>query len=445
MKKALLFICFIFLISFAKAQIDAGLAAQLQNLLNSKIPANHGVSAHLIMPNGQTWSGTAGVNHQNVAITDSTVFHGASTTKLNIALLMLMLAQDGLLNLDDTWHTFLPNLNVAFNQSITVRQLLNHTSGIKDYLETAVTPTNVTSNFNYSYTPQYILENIVNPTPDFAPGTNFKYSSSNYVLAALIVEAVTGHGIEVELRNRIWNPLGMTHTYFGVCETHTEPDAGVWWTFNTGLTNYSNQPKTSMLSYGYGGANIISCPQDLAKLLYALSNYQLLNAQHMTQMLTFVPQSYSSWTKGYGLGIHHNPQAGDTLLGHDGYYTNLTDMFYSKKYGFTLVTMTNTETTWFGIYNPMYTIIANYFKSVGIKEHENKMQVSIYPNPTTGKFTIKSHLTINEIIVSDMLGRVIYNSSPDDTNVLLALEEAGVYVIKIRSGKTISTKKLVVK
>src|SRR2546427_648329 len=115
MKKSVLFLCFVALTTFAKAQIDSALAAQLQNTLNTQVSTggNHGVSAHLIFQSGQTWSGTAGVDGQNMPMTDTTVFIAASISKLNIAILLLKFAEDGLISLDDRWHKYLPNLNTA--------------------------------------------------------------------------------------------------------------------------------------------------------------------------------------------------------------------------------------------------------------------------------------------------------------------------------------------
>lgn len=83
------------------------------------------------------------------------------------------------------------------------------------------------------------------------------------------------------------------------------------------------------------------------------------------KILTFVPQSFGSWKAGYSLGIlHAYGISEDTVLGHDGYYTNLTDRFHSKKFDFTLVTMTNIQTAWFGIFKPMYDIIKDHVNNV---------------------------------------------------------------------------------
>lgn len=364
--KKLLLLLFIAASTLLKAQIPSALATQLQNVLNNKVntAGDHGVSAHLIMQNGQTWSGTAGVDALGNPISDTTVFITASISKLNIATLLLLLQENGIIDLDDTWHKYLPTLNVAFDTNITIRQLLNHTSGIADYLEVPANQHYVTQNFSYFYTPKYILENIVSGVPDFAAGTNFNYSNSNYCLAGLVAEAATPNSLAYELHTRVWGPLGMNHTYLGAYEPIPMPRAGVWWNFGSGTTNYSMQSDTSMLSFGFGTDNVVTCPTDLAKLVHGIINNTILTAQSKSEMMTWAPYSFvNQWVAGYGLGMHHflNQQA-DTLLGHDGKFCNQSDVFHSSMCGFTLATMTNSETFWEGIYQSMYDVIRNYYQ-----------------------------------------------------------------------------------
>lgn len=364
MKKTLLLLCFI--VSITKAQIPTALATQLQNVLNNKVAnaGDHGVSAHLILQNGQTWSGTAGVDALNNPMTDTTVFITASISKMNIATLLLLLQEAAIIDLDDTWHKYLPTLNVAFDTNITIRQLLNHTSGLADYLEVPANQHYVTQNFSNFFTPQYILENIVSGVPDFAAGTNFNYSNTNYCLAGLVAEAATPNTLAQELHARVWGPAGMNHTYLGAYEPIPMPRAGVWWNFGSGTTNYSNQSDTSMLSFGFGTDNVVTTPTDLTKLVDAIINGNLLSAQSKTEMMSWVPQSYvNQWVAGYGLGMHHFLNQGlDTLVGHDGKFCNQSDVFHSSMCGFTLATMTNSETFWEGIYQSMYDVLRNYYQ-----------------------------------------------------------------------------------
>ncbi len=367
MKKLILCLCLFAFTSLTKAQIPAALATQLQNVLNDGVmnKGMNGNSAHLILAGGQTWTGTAGVNGQSQPITDSTVFIAASISKLNIALVLLLMQEDTLIDLDDTWHKWLPTLNVAFDTNITIRQLLNHTSGITDYLEVPSAEGYITSNFSNFYTPQYVLENIVGSTPDFPAGTNFNYSNSNYCLAAYVAEAATANSLKDELHARIWDPLGMNHTYFGAYEPINDPSAGKWWHFqggSPGTANYSNQSDTSTLSFGYGTDNVVTCPTDLAKLIHALSNNQILSAQSMAEMQSWVPQSSIHWCGLYGLGMHHLlGQTVDTVIGHNGKFMNESDVFHSNMCGFTLCSMSNTYGNWEWLYNQMYNVLRNYY------------------------------------------------------------------------------------
>lgn len=432
------------------AQIAPALATQLQQILNNRVQNNgdRGVSACVIMPNGSTWKGTAGVGQNSVAITDTTVFHGASITKINIATLILLLAENNLLHLDSSWKKYI-NLNATFNPSITIRQLLNHTSGIKDYLEAPGSGTFVTNNFNYTFTPVQILENIVNGTPDFAPGTNFNYSTSNYVLLALIAQTVTGNPVQQELRTRIWNPLGMSHTYFGGYETYTEPRAGVWWNFGAGFQNYSNNPETSMLTFGYGGANIVSTPQDLALFARALFTGTLLSQTSKSAMLVFSPNSYPTWCAGYGLGVHHALAfQTNTVLGHDGYYTNMSDMFHTYDYGFTLVTMTNSQTQWSAIFDQMYNAIRNHLM-VGIMENTATLNLNLFPNPVTNNLTINlgSPNKNVELNIIDITGKIIYTVTINEAQKFEVNTKdftAGIYAVQVKTENFTVTKKLIV-
>ncbi len=448
MKKLLLIFPLIFQISMVlKAQINPALAAQLQQILDNRVLINgdKGVSACLIMQNGDTWKGTAGVGQNSIAITDTTVFHGASITKANVATLILLLAENNYLHLDSAWTKYI-SLNANFNPSITIRQLLNHTSGIKDYLETPSAGTLITSNYNYSFTPFEILENVADDSPLFAPGTNFSYATTNYALLSLIAQTVTGNPVEQELRTRIWNPLGMTHTYFGGYENYTEPKAGIWWDFGMGLQNYSNQPYTSMLTFGYGGANIVTTPYDLAKFARAVYTGTVLTSSSFNQMKTFTTNSYPFWN-GYGLGAHRMYSGTVNTLGHDGYYTNLSDMFHSFDYGFTLVTMTNTQTQIFAIYKAMYTAIKNFI-TTGQVENMKSDVISISPNPAYKNISVRlnSNYSDTEINIMDISGKIVYKEANIKSNsfeVNLEHLQEGIYFVKIITPEAVSTKKLI--
>lgn len=427
-----------------RGQIDPTLATQLQQILDGQVAAGKkGVSACVILSNGDVWKGVSGVG-QNSVISDTTVFHGASITKTNMATLILLLAESNLLHLDSVWTKYL-SLNAAFNSSITIRQLLNHTSGIKDYLETPASGTLITSDFSHAFTPYEILENIVDDTPLAVPGASFSYATSNYALLALIAQTVTGNPVQQELRNRIWDPLGMTHTYFGGFETYTEPKAGVWWDFGSGVQDYSSQPVTAMLTYGYGGANIVTTPADLAIFARALCTGTLLSPTSLNQMKTFVPGSYSFWN-GYGLGAHRFPGINNTL-GHDGFYTNLSDMFHSYDYGFTLVSMTNTFGSPYSVFNPLYNALKSYITDV--KQNLGLVTAQIFPNPSKEYFWVRLNRKYESVglTITDVAGKVVYKiliRSTEQLQVDTKILTKGAYLVKIETADFTETKKLII-
>jgi CubicO group peptidase (beta-lactamase class C family) len=127
-----------------------------------------------------------------------------SVSKQFLAGAILLLVQDGKLSLDDRVSRYLPELTQA--KDITIRQLLSHTSGYQDYCPQDY----VTQFIGKPVTPEGILNEWGKKPLDFEPGTRWQYSSTNYVVAGLIVERVTGSPLFGFLTNHILQPLGMT-------------------------------------------------------------------------------------------------------------------------------------------------------------------------------------------------------------------------------------------
>lgn len=419
-----------------QAQISDDQAAAMQEVLDSQVLQGtyHGVSAYVISSDGTIWEGVAGEDGQGDPIASNTVFNGASTTKCHIATLCMLLVEEGLVDLDESWTTYL-DLSVDFNETITPRHLLNHTSGIADYLETGTIENTIFSNETFQFDGQYIIEEIVNPNPSFQPGEDFAYSNSNHVLMGLIIESVTGNSVEEELRSRIWDVLGLENTYFGGFEDYDEAKAGIWWNFGSGLNNYSNNDHTAILSVAYCAGNIVSTPKDEAIFIEALLNGEIVSQSSLDQMQEFVPESYSAWSAGYGLGLHHAINTGaDEVLGHDGYYTNMTSMFHSTDCDFTIATMTNTLSTWYGVFSPLYDILSNNC-IVEVDEFIAQPIFEIAPNPTTGliQFNGLSAEAGNAYAVYDFKGALLDEGVLFGAYAQMDLSKfgSGVYLVKV--------------
>lgn len=141
-----------------------------------------------------------------------------STTKTFVATVLLQLAGEGRLSLDDTVDTWLPGLVRGHGNDghrVTLRHLLQHTSGLPDYIGDVVPDLSAAGyrvNRWTTYTSRQRVALAMKHPPSFAPGRGWEYSNTNYVLAGLVIKAVTGHSWEHEVRARILRPLRLTRT-----------------------------------------------------------------------------------------------------------------------------------------------------------------------------------------------------------------------------------------
>jgi D-alanyl-D-alanine carboxypeptidase len=239
-----------------------------------------------------------------------------SITKTFVATTVLQLVAEHKIGLDAPVRRYLPGLEPP--AGVTVRMLLNHTSGIGDY-DTEVIKKNedVFTVGRTTYRPEQLARIGLAATPTNAPGAQWSYSNTNYVLAALIVQKVTGRPYEQVVTDRILRPLHLRDTYF----EGTEPvirgphmHAYVPWTDGTlkDLDRYN-------MSFFWGDGEMVSTGADLNRFFAALLTGHLLTPAMLTQMKTTVPAPGIPPTAfGYGLGIYFSALPCGTFWGHDG-------------------------------------------------------------------------------------------------------------------------------
>ena len=139
-----------------------------------------------------------------------------SVTKPFVATVVLQLVAEGRLSVSDTVQRWLPGI-LPYGDRVTIRQLLNHTSGVPDYtLEPLVRLYTFPHGRFRAWRPRELVALIADQPPDFPPGTAWSYSNTGYILAGLIVQAATGRKLGQELARRIFRPLGLRDTYFPV-------------------------------------------------------------------------------------------------------------------------------------------------------------------------------------------------------------------------------------
>jgi D-alanyl-D-alanine carboxypeptidase len=191
MKRSLFFLVALLGCFSLHAQISPLFTAHFQHIVDSVCKKNNikGVSVAILIPGDGIWTGVYGESHAGVPITTDTYFPIGSNTKTFTASILLKMQENGMLSLDDTIGTWLQNIpNV--NGQITIRQMLNHTSGLYSYTDTSAFFTAMNSDYHHIYQPEDMLQYI--STPVFAPGTKWEYSNTNFLLAGLIIKQVLG-------------------------------------------------------------------------------------------------------------------------------------------------------------------------------------------------------------------------------------------------------------
>jgi D-alanyl-D-alanine carboxypeptidase len=257
-------------------------------------------------------------------------FRMGSNTKTLVATLVLQLVAEGRLALDDTVERWLPGV-VAGNgndgRSVTVRHLLQHTSGLYNYtndLNELASPEGYESVRFRSWRPAELVAIAMRHPPNFAPGTHWDYSNTGYILVGMIIKAVTGRTWDVEVRDRVLRPLGLRHTFSpGDSPFVPDPHALAYQQFTPG----GPLVDVTVLNHTWGGAagDLISTTDDLTRFWLALARGQLLRPAQLAEMQsTVLAETFQDFWPGarYGLGIMWRPlscgggywnHGGDTL------------------------------------------------------------------------------------------------------------------------------------
>lgn len=284
-----------------------------------------GVQARMIGPDGRqsvATSGTADLNSGRPVSGDG-YFRMASTSKTLIATVVLQLDDESRLSLDDTVHHWLPRVvqgNGNDGSRITIRQLLQHTSGIHDDLPGYTTPTEYYQQRNDVYSSEQLVARAMAHAPDFPPGEGWAYSNTGYVLLSMIIQKATGHPAHQEIESRILRPLGLDQTWWmGTVPTLPRPHAQAYQLFGPD----SRVDVTDQIPVDYENLSWVTTTRDENRFFRTLLTGRLLSAQQLVKMKQTVPVSaelQQLWPGGrYGLGLAERPlSCGGTYWSHEG-------------------------------------------------------------------------------------------------------------------------------
>ncbi|MFE9645814.1 serine hydrolase domain-containing protein [Streptomyces sp. NPDC006365] len=286
-----------------------------------------GVQARAIAPDGRqsvATSGTADLRTGRPVSSDG-YFRMASTAKTLVATVVLQLEAEGRLSLDDTVDHWLPGVvrgNGNDGSRITIRQLLQHTSGISDDgMPGYTTPEEYYQQRHDVYRPEQLVARAMAHAPDLPPGEdeNWKYSNTGYVVLGMIIQKATGHPAHQEIEDRILRPLGLDQTrWTGTSSALPRPHAEAYQLFGPGsLVNVTNQVAVDHET------SFTTTTRDENRLLRALLSGRLLPPRQLAEMKQTVPVSadvQQLWPGGrYGLGLVERPlTCGGTYWSHEG-------------------------------------------------------------------------------------------------------------------------------
>lgn len=337
-----------FILTTLSCNSNLPIEEKMQNLLDEEIEDYdiRGVSATVIFPDNKIWNGVSGTSHEIVSIKKNMLFAIGSITKNVVAALTLKLVEEKQLSLDDKISKWTKRYNHV-DSTITIRQLLNHTSGLYMFWDNDQLWEELKNDREKIWTPDEVLSYIKEPY--FEPGEGWRYSNTNYLLLAMIIEKVTGSNLSAEFRKHFWEPLEISNAYLSLQDTippnqlaHVYGD-----NFNFGDSDkdLTFLPRNSHERITYGSSGLFFSSNDLAVWCHALFEGKVLHDQTMQEMLKFIEFSSVANMSAYGLGAQAytlNFSSGKKAIGHGGGNIGTTTyMVYLPEYHVSIVVMIN--------------------------------------------------------------------------------------------------------
>ena len=326
---------------FEPLTFDPELQDSLQRILDDYVyfSGDPGIAFAVLDGPQKRWFSVAGLFDQvtQEKLTAQHRFRVGSNTKPMIAVVTLILYEEGLIDLEASLTEYLPEYDQW--SDVTVRQLLSMQSGIPEFLNADDVWLQLLANPGKHWTPNEVLAFAKGMPMDFVPGESAAYSNTNYTLLGLIMEAATGETAHSLMRTRLFEPLGMADTYLEMegdatdSLVHGYMDMGVL-ALLMGLPELMlallppemfvgdtlTVDATEMLppSFTWTAGSVVSKPTDLAGFMKAFHTGKLLTPDTMDQVYDFSPCALLGTFVDYGLGTMRQHTAFGDALGHGG-------------------------------------------------------------------------------------------------------------------------------
>jgi len=395
--KLLCVLCLLLESNLIKAQVENApsaplvIADSLQNILENAVQQQNitgGIMA-VYSPGNWVWYGTTGSASTDsiVPITSNFNFRIASISKSFAAISLLQLQENGVLNLDDTLGIWIRQSlvdSIPNGHFITIRQLLNHSSGIGSNTGNVNCLPQTTNDLLSPITFEESLNCGLQMGPEFFPGTSFSYTNTNYTLAAEIIEQASGLDFTTFIQQNIVIPAGLSNTFVPTTNQLPGDHTRCYWNNYPYFTDWSIVHPSAYKGY----AGLVSNAEDLFKYYEAINGLELFNQSTWNEMFTtMIPTGFNGYE--YGLGVDNEDYGKFEVLGHHGEVGNSNYWYYYPTLDVYLIyNMTNQgffPMSYNLIENPIYDLL---YSVVGTKENRNDMELSIYPNPVKKNFNI---------------------------------------------------------
>lgn len=257
------------------------------------------------------WLGSSGFSDIYVQknLDTNQLFYIYSITKTFVSVCLLRLVQDGFLGLDDAINKWLPS--ISFSNSVTLRRLLNHTSGVPSYTNLKEYEPAVRENPSIPWTHEKVIELTCTGKLDFQPGESWSYSNTGYMLLYEVIETVSNKSFAEVLQEQIFSVLDLENTYVAHdVDTESILTPGYCRYLNSELRIENVIPRYHPDWCATG--LIVSTVEDVVKFFEAVFSGKLLDTQHLEEMQTLVNIGKAQgWYRKpcYGLGIMADPES----------------------------------------------------------------------------------------------------------------------------------------
>ncbi len=445
---------------------DPSLAQILQNTLDKWIKTDNfiGASAAVLLPGDKIWLGTSGysVPASRDTISSDMLFGLGSITKTYTTAMMLKLVDEGVVSLDDSLSDWIERYAYV-DPSITIQQILQHTSGVFNYTEHPKWfEIMVFVPWRY-WSPEETIDRFL-MEPMFPPGTSWRYSNSGFIIAGMVIKRASGTEVATYLHSNFLNPQNLTHTFLEIEDTLSDNVVHYWNDIDGdgNLDDMYSYNRTAIYSSAWTAGAMMATAEDVAKWASQLYAGTFFSSELLDEMLCFYDLNHPTFT-GYGLGTMRFKFYGKTVWGHDGGIPGFSSsMFYLPEDSASFVVLLNNDGNAEYVNSMLLKSYLNY-KQTGINTNSNPITGDLklfqnYPNPFNPVTTIEYNLpqaTEVEVTILNSIGQKIKYlvrekqaagrhqvtwSGQDNTGNKAA---SGVYYYKLSAGSFVRVKKMI--